>query len=391
MSFCMINVHKKKNQMNKVKIFIFTGSFQYGGTERFITQLIQNLNRNKYNVVVGCFKKSGEFMELIPPRTEIHEFVFQKKRPFKAFGQFLRLTRFIKKNRFDLVYATHFQTNIIAGLSTLLAGGAKMIVGYRGLGATRTRVQVLLENLVNLAAHKITANSEVAVSRLLRRNRLVRRDKIEVVYNGIDDTVNGEQGVPIDRGLPEIAEGAILIGSIGRLDALKGHRFLIRAFAKAAGRSRNLHLVLIGDGPERKKLEGLVSALGMEDRVSFLGFRGDVNRLLPLMDLFVLPSLSESFPNVLLEAMIHRVPVIATRVGGVPELIEDGVNGVLVVPEEVNVLTEGISLLAGNRALAHEYASKAYESVTTYFCIEKMIHRLDAVFRASIGDVISHE
>jgi glycosyltransferase involved in cell wall biosynthesis len=159
--------------------------------------------------------------------------------------------------------------------------------------------------------------------------------------------------------------GSCLIGAVGRLSDEKGFDVLIRATHQLLTAGAPVELVIIGEGDAKERLQALISALGCEDRIHLLGYRADTKDLYSAMDIFALSSLREGLPNALLEAMAMEVPVVATRVAGIPQLIQDGHNGLLVQASSVDELTEALARLVANPSLRirlHQAARRVIEN-----------------------------
>ncbi|WP_164103317.1 glycosyltransferase family 4 protein [Candidatus Laterigemmans baculatus] len=175
--------------------------------------------------------------------------------------------------------------------------------------------------------------------------------------------------------------GQLTIGTIGRLATEKGFDLLIEAFAKVVGRGLDARLLIAGEGPERAKLEAQIAAAGLESRVELVGFCADPRGFLECLDLFVLSSLREGLPNVVLEAMAVGVPVIATRVGGVPRIIADGVDGCLVEPRDVEQLAAAMRSLAQTPECRERYATAGVKTVAENWSFRRRMERIGAVYR----------
>jgi glycosyltransferase involved in cell wall biosynthesis len=200
-------------------------------------------------------------------------------------------------------------------------------------------------------------------------------DKITVVPNAVD--VRGADA-PLDSDLrSRLSRGhraVVLVAA--RLDPLKGHRYLLDAARSLDG----VHIVLAGDGPERAALEARVRELGLEPRVTFLGFREDVPRLMRCADVVVLPSLVEGLPLTVLEAMAARVPVVATAIGGTDEAVVDGMTGVLVPPGDAAALANAVERLLSNPQLARRLSEAGAARIAEHFTAERMVARVEAVY-----------
>ncbi|HEX7544678.1 MAG TPA: glycosyltransferase [Candidatus Limnocylindrales bacterium] len=204
---------------------------------------------------------------------------------------------------------------------------------------------------------------------------------ISLIYNGVDlqrynhqqpcCTLHEEYLIPAD---------AQIVGVVARLEAEKGHRTLLEAWPLVLAEVPSARLLIIGEGSERDSLEAQVASLGIEDRVVFTGRREDVPAVTAALDVAVLPSYREAQGLSVLEAMALGRPVIASRVGGIPEMIEDGVSGLLVEPHDCDALAAGIVRLLTDHPLADMIAHRGHELVHDRFCIELMVHSISDLY-----------
>ena len=177
-----------------------------------------------------------------------------------------------------------------------------------------------------------------------------------------------------------IPADAQIVGVVARLEAEKGHRTLLEAWPLVLAEVPSARLLIIGEGSERDSLEAQVVSLGIEDRVVFTGRREDVPAVTAALDVAVLPSYREAQGLSVLEAMALGRPVIASRVGGIPEMIEDGVSGLLVEPHDCDALAAGIVRLLTDHPLADMIAHRGHELVHDRFCIELMVHSISDLY-----------
>jgi glycosyltransferase involved in cell wall biosynthesis len=161
----------------------------------------------------------------------------------------------------------------------------------------------------------------------------------------------------------------------------KGIDRLIRAMAQLADTDPALTLLIVGDGDERATLEGLAAKLGISDRVIFAGFRDDVHALLQVAELFVLPTLWEALPTVLMEAMAAGLPIVASNVGGIPDMVRDGVEGVLVEKDNVPALADAIQIIMGDETLRSAMARAARARVEAEFSLPIQAGKLADLYR----------
>lgn len=207
-----------------------------------------------------------------------------------------------------------------------------------------------------------------------------------LVENGID---TGEYARGCDTAAAKRREGfpagRLLVGAVGRLSAEKGFDLLIRAAQRLLQAGHDLQLVIAGEGDARPQLEALAAGLGLGDRVRLLGYQADPRGLYEALDLFVLSSLREGLPNVVLEAMAMEVPVVATRVAGVPRLIHDGDNGVLVEPCSVESLAAGMAQLLADVEARARLAAAGRGTVVERYSFAARMQKVRAVYDRLLG------
>jgi glycosyltransferase involved in cell wall biosynthesis len=210
-------------------------------------------------------------------------------------------------------------------------------------------------------------------------------DKILTIPNGVDvqKLRSGGSGrrVRADLGIPEDAP---LIGSIGRLQPVKGHRYLVEAFVQVAARHPDAYLMLVGGGPEEESVSRRVEEAGLKDRVRFVGFQADTQPYLQAIDYFVLPSLSEAHSMALLEAVAVGKPVIATAVGGNRETVQTELNGLLVPPGSPEGLRDALLRLLTEPGLAERLGRGALESSDRYD-LRDMVGRYALLYSEAAG------
>jgi len=176
-----------------------------------------------------------------------------------------------------------------------------------------------------------------------------------------------------------------VLGAVGRLSLEKGFDVLLRALARVLGQGADVELLLIGEGEHRAELEALACSLGCQERVRFAGFQGDTRRCYEAMDVFVLSSLREGLPNVVLEAMAMEVPLVATRIAGVPSVIEDGRNGLLVEPGSVEELAAAMTRLIQDAPLRERLRQEGRHTVEERFSFRNRMRKVAAVFDELLG------
>jgi glycosyltransferase involved in cell wall biosynthesis len=242
------------------------------------------------------------------------------------------------------------------------------------LNPDKSAAQLALQRQAYRFAHAIVANSTAAAQRLEREG--VPAARVRVIANGI----------ALDRfAQPARARRGIrTIVTVANLRREKAHEVLIAALATLAPRHPELTLQIVGDGPRRQELEGLVSAHGLDRQVRFLGHREDVASLLAAADLFVLPSRSEAFPNGAMEAMAAGLPVVACAVGGLLDLIEDGRTGALVFPDSVPDMASAIESFVLSPERAAAIGEAAREEIAGRYSFDRMVGAFEELYVAQL-------
>ncbi len=345
----------------RVPIAVWLSSFGAGGTERQMVHLIRGLDPNLFSVHAACFDARGQWLETAAAgAVEIADFPIHAFLRPNTWRQMRVYAAWCRSRRIAAVITSDFYTNVFGLTGAAMAGVPVRIGGRREIVTEKSTAKLALQRAAYAFAHCIVANSRAAAARL-RREALHPRS-IRVVSNGVELPPRA----PLDR-----SRGLRAI-TVANLRPEKGHEVLIDALARRPD-LRSLHVDFVGDGPCRAALEAHRRARGVIGQVSFLGERRDVPDLLASAALFVLPSRTEALPNSVMEAMAAGLPVIACRVGGIPELVEDGVTGILVPPDDPDALGAAMARVVGNPALAAAIGSAAREKIAAQFSLPRMI------------------
>jgi glycosyltransferase involved in cell wall biosynthesis len=255
-----------------------------------------------------------------------------------------------------------------------LVGVPIVVTSRRSLGVFKADKPhyLFMERLANRMTDLVVANAEAVKIDAIRQERLPS-SRIRVVYNGIEPRLFNLPLEPTLRSSLEIPCEVEVLGVVANLIAYKGHRFLLEACHLVKQRYPRFVVLLIGEGPCRSELERLAKDLHLEAEIRFLGARQDVPRLLSVVGMVVLPSLHEGLPNAILEAMAAGKPVVATRVGGIPEAVVHGETGLLVPPADPGALAEAILALLGDPGRAGAMGRAGRDRVVKKFGMDRMV------------------
>ena len=367
-----------------VRVFHIVNSLDMGGSEHQMAEVALRQKAVGHPVVVGCLSLNGPLFGVLR-QAGIAVVEFNPKgglfRPGGIY-QILRLAWFLRWNPFDVVQTHDLYSTLLGVPAAWLARVPVILSSRRDLAHWwwyTPRRRSLLRRIQNHSTFVI-ANSQAV------RDFLIQEDGfdpslIRVVRNGVDFEKFANVLGSREKLFPNLPREAKLIAVVANMNVeTKGHSDLIRAAAEVCRDYPKTKFLLIGDGAERPRIEGLTAELGLRDSVLFLGRRNDVALVLACCDLSVLPSWAEGLPNSVLEAMAAGLPVVATRVGGTPEIIENEVSGLLVPPRNAHALAQAILRLLRDPKLAQGLARAGRERIHRQFSFQRLLAELDNLY-----------
>ncbi len=371
---------------DRVRLHTFMTLFAIGGTERHVASLADGLDHSRFELEFGCLRRSGEFLEQLEARgLPVREYAVARLYGPHALAQQLRFARHLRRQRIQIMHSYNFYPNVFAIPAARLARTPVVVASIRDTGAHLTPRQLRVQRLACRLADHILVNAEAVRQWLTDEG--YNPSRISVIRNGLDLSRFASRGEDTslrrELGIPD---GAPLVAMLSRLSRMKGVEDFLDAAATVAARFQTAHFLVIGDninpdGSEyRRELESRAARLGLKDRVVFTGFRLDVPRLLSAVTVSVLPSLSEGLSNTILESMAAGAPVVATRVGGSPEALEDGVDGLLVPPRDSAALSRTISWVLEHPEAAREMGRRARARVAQEFSLVRMIRETECLY-----------
>lgn len=347
-----------------------------------MAHLATHLDPSRFDVHVACLQREGPlYGEMASCGLPLTSYPIKGFLRPSTLRQQLRFAAYLKHEAIDIVHAYGFYPIVFSVPVARLAGSQVVLASIRDSGDPWTRAQRLVQMCASRMAHCILVNA-TAVRARLRAEGHARR-AIAVIRNGVD----------VDRFAPRPADEALrstlglpprapLVVAVSRLNPMKGIDDYLKAIALLAGRYAQARFVIVGDGASRRELEKQAHRLGLAGRVVFTGTRLDVAAILSQATISVAPSLSEGLSNVVLESMAAGVPVVATRVGGTPEILDDGVTGLLVPPCDASALAGAIGRLLGNEALARRLGEAARARAVNRFSMHHMVRQTEGLYRA---------
>lgn len=362
------------------RVLFVSTSTTLGGAEKTLYSLATLLDPKRFPVAGAVsLKPAGVYAERLQALGVPIRSLGLRGRP--GLKEVRSLCRIIEEHKPDLVHALMYQAIQLCRLAKRrLGGGFKLVSSPRVSYRTRSALTLLLDRLLKNSDDLLISECDSS------RDYLVKRlgyspDKVRTVYNGVDIAqwpVSKVERHEKRLGL-RLGKDDILVGSVGRLDAQKAQGVLVEAVARLKNR-HPVKCVIIGDGPKRASLEAQVRRRGLEKHVWLLGERDDVTAWLSSFDLFALPSLWEGLPNALLEAMAMGLPVVASAVDGVGEVVKDDENGLLVHPKDPGLLADKLAALAGDPQARARLGGAAKRTIAERFTLLRMIADYEAAY-----------
>ena len=371
--------------MGKTRIVIVTDVTGNGGAERIATAQALSLDPSRYQKTLVVTR------DLDPRQRECYrdpalEIISLQRRGKRDFYKLLRLIGIFK--RADVIHAHKHGSLFYAILLGKLLCRRKVVAHlHTKLSQLRPFHRWLTRYLCH-AADRVVFVSETDLREISGAWRL-NRGKLRLIYNAVDVERFGNTARETARQALKFPAGCLLIGMVGRLDRLKGYECFLEAAAEVLNRcGRRAHFLAAGAAPEAGYLEELLNlsgALGIWENIHFLGQREDIAQILAALDIFVLSSRVECLPVALLEAMASGLPVVSTRVGGIPEVIADGENGLLVPPDEPALLADALMLLIVHPERRRLIAENGFRTVSRRYSLAGMMRALDDLYTEMVG------
>lgn len=305
----------------------------------------------------------------------------------KDIKTFWKIFRLLKKEKFDIVHTHSSKAGILGRLAAKLAGVPIIVhtphghIFYGYFNFFLSKIFIVLERFVAKFTNKIITLTEKGREEHIKF-KIAPSDKFIAIHSGI--RFNSLLPIYIDveakRKQLGIPQDSLVVGTVGRLVPVKGQRYLIEAVARLVNVMPNLILLVVGNGPLKKDLEIQVKRLKINARVRFLGLRDDIPELLSILDLFVLPSINEGMGRALVVAMALGKPVVAARVGGIPDVVIDGQTGLLVQPKDPAALAEAMLKLLKDKPLAKKMGEQGKIWVVPRFDAEAMVNKIKGLY-----------
>jgi len=356
----------------RIKVMQVTHDLAIGGLQQVVVHLCRSIDKTKYEVSVLCLRDLGPLSEEIEP-LKIRVRLLPQNDGKTDYVSFLKVAQIIKQERPHILHTHNTQPLVDGTLGAILSGRRPKIIHTDHAREFPDKKRYMFaEWLVSHFVYKMVGVSDKTTENLHRYEKIPWK-KLTTIPNGIDQSRFEH---PVDRSLKKkelgIPEGSPLIGVISRIEKVKGISYLLQAMPSILKVFPTLKLLIVGDGSERENLQIKSGQLGIQENVVFTGVRNDVHQLLQILDIYVLPSISEGLPMGLLEAMAAECPIIASNVGGIPGVVGSEISALLVNPGQPQELASAVILLLKDEQKRNIMASRLKEIFESRYSAAKM-------------------
>ena len=370
------------------KIMVIIATDNVSGPAKGIFQFLVNIKKSEAEYLLYNFKVNQNISnEFIDAATElgikVNLFDQKKKSYISLISQAICQAR---SEKIDIVQTHGFKPSVL-GFFVQFFCKVKWICFMHGATSENFKIKFynFIDNIAQMSAARTILVSEAQRCKLFKGNDELR---VRILHNAI----NVEQPIPISlkrqpvRELLGLPTGSRLLVVVGRLSPEKGIDVFLDAISRFSLEENCIHAIIVGDGQERERLKAQAAALNVENNVHFVGFTKTPGDYLIDADIVVVPSRSEGIPNAVLEAMSMGKPVVATDVGGVPEIIEDGISGYLVPSEQPVLLADAIKIVLGDASLYSCFVVNGKQRMKEYFDIKRRVSNLVSIYNEVLSE-----
>jgi len=368
--------------LDRIKILHVIGGVEIGGAEKHILQLLEHMDQDRFEVHLCCLFPRPFAQVAEEAGITVHVINMKNKFNFLAVGQMIKI---IRQNNIDIVHTHGVRANLVGRMGARLAGVKSIVTTVHSV--LEQDYPAYLARLINKLMEKIT---ERYVTRFITVSQLLQDDliakgiaprRVVTVHNGLDPEEFNINRVNTDvRARFRIPQEYPVIGIIARLHPVKGHDVFLQAAHELQKELPHTRFLMVGSGFHRPWIEAEVERLGLVGKAIFTGFMEDIPSVLAALDVLIVPSYSEGFGLTAIEAMAMGIPVVATRVGGLPEIITHQANGLLIAPGDSKDLTKKILWLLDNPVKAEEMIVQGKRTVADKFTIQGMVDKTQELY-----------
>ena len=363
----------------RTRVMQITHDLAIGGLQRVVVNLCDNIDKTKFDVAVLCLRELGEFAPEVAS-LGLNVFHLPQKRNGTDYLGFLKVAKILKKEKVDVIHTHNILPFTDGTMGGMLAGVKRIVHTDHARNFPDKWRYMVAEWIMSHFAYKLVGVSQHTTENLIKFEK-ISPQKTTTIVNGID---GAKYDIAIDKGQKRkelgLKETGPIVGACVRLTEQKGLSYLLEAVQRIKPHFPDISVVVAGEGPLEQRLINQCRDSGIDKNVFFLGPRLDIPEILKLLDIYVLPSVWEGLPMILLEAMAAECPIIASRVGGVPGIIENGLNGSLVEPKNPEALATEITGVLKDRRLRDKYASEGLRVFREKYTVAAMTRQYERLY-----------
>ena len=380
------NSIKDSNKIKKYKILYLMTTCEVGGSTEYLYSFLKEMKKTRNYELSLIVNPDGLYYDRF---LEVFDHIFEIKELKTKFDLLSDLTalmkiyRIIKKNKFDLVHIQTSKASFLGAIAVKFAKNKNIVFSAHGYNSAHATMNFLSDKFYLYLRRIIVNNSSFiavasqTVKNFIINNTKVDHKKVEVIYTG----VNFEKFSYERRNSKKNNNNQFIIGSCGRLIKIKGHEFLIRAAKLVIEQRDDVNFVIYGEGPLKNYLNGLIVELKIEKNFIIKNFIENISEKMIDFDVYVQPSMMDSFPLAPCEAMAMGIPVITTKVGGFPEMVNHGINGYLVDFNDYNDFKDKMLDLINDSDKRRKFGINAYEHAVKNFNWSHVANKYDEVYK----------
>jgi glycosyltransferase involved in cell wall biosynthesis len=377
-----------RNNKRKINVIHLVEELTIGGLEKILTSIVLNLDKKKYNVSVWCLREGGFFAnKLVKEGIDVKILnILTSRNPLSIY----KLYNLLKIHKFDIIHTHAYSAGTIGRISAFLAGVPVIISHNHSVYDYYNRYYHFVEWLLSLITDRVICISDI-VNRFANETQRINAKKLITIHNGMDsEYAVSEKRISGLRKKLDIPADHSVICTIAHMEEHKGIKYLLESASLLLQSRNDVSFLIVGEGTLKEDLRKLCVVLKIEKNVIFAGERSDIPEILSLSDIFVLPSLREGLPLTILEAMACGKPVIATNVGGIPEVVKDGVSGILVSPKDPEDLHSAMNELLDNREKLKKMGYNGKRVCNESFDSKTMIGKIENLYDSLMCEKIRH-
>lgn len=370
---------------SKINLMIVTHDLAIGGLQQVVVSLCRSIDRDIFNISVLCLRRLGEYKSEIED-LGIKVLLLPQKKKGTDYFSFIKVATILRDEKIEVIHTHNTQPFVDGTIASLLSGLKVKIIHTDHARYFPDKFRYMFaEHVMSYFAYKVVGVSKHTSDNLIKYEK-ISKNKIVTIENGVDNE-KYEKIVNKAEKKQELGiyDNGPVLGVCARLTIEKGIEYLIKAMPNILTVYPNAKLLIAGDGALKEELERLSISCQVSDHILFLGSRLDIPELLKIFDIYILPSISEGLPMIILEAMAAGCPIVATEVGGVPKAIVDGENGLLVRPGDPEQLFKSIKKLSDDEKLQEQFISRSKEIFKKQFSAKNMARQYEALYLKSLG------